>query len=168
MKHLAALLLTIAAFVGASVNVHAQMGGVPPGGEPAETTLLHRPTPTPGPAATTSKEKKPITASLSKDEKGKESTETFSVGDPKIYLIWKDDTASKGDKVRVAWYAEETGGVFKKGSKLTEFTQTLPGPGSFGSSILPAPKGGFPAGTYRAEVYDGKTLAKSLKFTVKK
>ena len=58
MKHLAALLLTIAAFVGASVNVHAQMGGVPPGGEPAETTLLHRPTPTPGPAATTSKEQK--------------------------------------------------------------------------------------------------------------
>lgn len=133
-----------------------------------QDTLLHRPTPAPEASATPSAKKEPLTAALYKDEKGKESASVITTSDPQVYVRWSDGTGVKGDKVRVAWYAVDTGGVISKNKKLTESTVTLTGEGQSGSSFVQAPKGGFPAGTYRVDVYDGAKLAKSLKFTVKK
>lgn len=150
---------------GQSQNSGAQQ----PAGFGDDASLLHRPTPTP--AAQTPvdpKNKKPLTATLGKDNTGKNSVTTFAPNDPKIYLVWKDDTGAKGDKVRIAWFAENTGGAVSKNKKLTEATQIVPGAGSFGSSYLLMPSGGFPVGKYRVDVYDGTKLAKSLKFVVTK
>ncbi len=126
-------------------------------------TALRRPTPKPGNAAAP-KEKVPITASLSKDSAGKQGGTTFASSDPTVYCVWKAETGTKGEKVRVAWFSEAG-----KEKKITENTQTLPGTGSVsGSGHIEKPAGGFPAGNYRVEVYDDGKLAKSLKFTITK
>ena len=54
----------------------------------------------------------------------------------------------KGDKIRIVWYAEDTGGAdFTKNKKLTEATQTTDGPRfqSMGPPTSNSPSGGFPA-----------------------
>lgn len=143
-------------------------------GQPAsfgDDGMLHRPTPKPeaSPAASNPKTKQPLTVSLGKDNTGKENLTTFASSDPKIYLVWKAETGTKGEKVHTAWYAVDTGGAISKNKKLTENTQTIPGTGSVSaSSYIEKPAGGFPAGTYRVDVSDDGKLVKSLKFTVKK
>ena len=80
-----------------------------------DTTLLHRPTPPPSASSSSSapKEKKPITAILTKEEKGKTNMTTFTPSDT-VRLLWQDPTGAKGDKIRVVWYAVDTGKVFPK------------------------------------------------------
>lgn len=171
------LLLTVVATVGAYATGPSAQGGPPEAAAPQPAsfgdgdTLLRRPTPTPAAASakTDPKEKKPLTATLGKDNTGKESMTTFASSDPKIYLVWKAETGVKGEKVRVAWIAEDTGGTIPKNKKLTEGTQTIPATGSINAtSFIEKPAGGFPAGKYRVDVYDDGKLAKSLKFTIKK
>jgi hypothetical protein len=122
-------------------------------------------TPAPGNA---SGPKKPLEASLSTDEKGKSPTTTFASNTPKIYLQWKDDSAVKGEKLRVVWFAEHAEGFSGRNKKLSEGTETLPGPGAFGLFYLPESSRGFPPGTYRAELFVAGKLAKTLPFTVTK
>ena len=176
MKHLIAVSFLALA---TATSTYAMGSGPVPGsgttqaqGQPVDLgpqdTLLHRPTPAPQATAAPSGTKEPLTAALYKDDKGKESASVFTTSDPQVYVKWIDGTGAKGDKVRVAWYAVDTGGAVSKNKKLTESTSTLTTAGQSGSSYIAAPKGGFPAGTYRVDVYDGAKLAKSLKFTVKK
>ena len=142
-------------------------------GQPAsfgdEDTAIHRPTPTPAPTGPVSaKDKKPLTATLGKDKTGKGNLSAFATSDPTIYLVWKAETGTKGEKVHVAWYAVDTGGAISKNKKLSEGTQTIPGTGSVsGSSFIAKPANGFPAGTYRADVSDDGKVVVSLKFTIK-
>ena len=134
-----------------------------------ETSGIKRPTPTPAPAGPVNpKDKKPLTAILAKDEKGKEATNVFSTMEPKIYVVWKDDTGVKGDKLHVVWYAVNTNGAMAKNKKIHESTQTVPGPGAYGAPFIGAPAKGFPPGSYRVDVYDGTKLGKSLPFEIKK
>ena len=175
MKHLAATLFlaTVTATglyamgSGATGSSTAQAPGQAADFGP-QSSALRRPTPAPQSSAAPSGKKEPLTAALYKDDKGKESASVFTASDPQVYVKWIDGTGVKGDKVRVAWYAVDTGGAVSKNKKLTESTSTLTGDGQSGSSFIAAPKGGFPVGTYRVDVYDGAKLAKSLKFTVKK
>ena len=168
MKPLASLLLVGIAAFGTN-TVFAQGNGNPNLGQGQAPTGLfgHTPVPTPAKAAPPG-EKKPMAASLTKDDKGKEVTTAFTTADPKIFLQWSDPSATKGDKVSVSWFAEDTHGVFPKNKKVTESSQTAAGPGAYGSLYITAPSGGLPPGKYRADVYDGSKLAKSLKFTVAK
>ena len=130
---------------------------IPKGGAPAAASPGAK-----GPVA-----KVPLTASLAKDEKGKQPASVFSKSDPEICLKWTGGMGSKGDKVRVVWVAVDTGGAITKNKKLTESSMTLAEMGQPGSSYISAPKGGFPAGSYRVDVYEGSKVSKSLKFTVK-
>lgn len=135
----------------------------------APTTLLHPPsTPTPAPAK--AGPAKPLEAVLSMDEKGKQPATAFPASAPKIYLHFTDDGATKGEQLRVVWVAEEVKYYKGRNKKVTEFTQTLPGPGANGTFFLPPPNGlaTIPAGKYRADIYLAGKLAKSLKFAVGK
>ncbi len=149
-----------------SAQTHTAAGPVDLG---PQDTAIHRPTPTPAPAGQTAvADNTPLTAKLAKDNEGKTATTVFSTSDPKVYVVWKDGASVKGNTLRVAWYAEDTGGAMTKNKKLTEVTKTFTGPGSFGAFYLPATASGFPAGKYRADLYEGSKLSKSLKFTVAK
>ena len=162
MKHyLPILALGTTLFLGARA-ASAQMGNSGPGDTPIG---LFGHTPVPASAKTTGP-KKPLEGSLAKDEKGGRAGMTFAKADTKIYLLCKDVSGVKGDKVRVVWIAEETGGAFPKNKTLNDFTQTLSGPGQATSFFATVP-GGFPVGKYHADLYDGATLVKTLKFTVK-
>ena len=127
-----------------------------------------RPKSTPGPSVAPGVKakgpKQPLTATLGKDNSGKGSTTTFASSDPKIYLVWKAETGTKGEKVHISWYSEGA-----KSKKLTDATQTVPGDGSIsGSSYIEKPAGGFPAGKYRVDVSDDGKPANSIRFTVEK
>jgi hypothetical protein len=121
-------------------------------------------TPTP---ANASGPKKPLEASLTKAKNDKNPTTAFATSIPQIYLQWEDDSAVKGEKLRVVWTEEEAAGKTKN-RKISEGEETMPGPGSVGSFFLSAPSGGFPAGKYRADLYEAGKLAKTLQFTVTK
>ncbi len=142
----------------ATDDVVNQMGGI------------RRPIPAPVAAgeAKASGPKKPLEATLSTDDKGKSPTTTFAASTAKIYLHYQDDSAAKGEKLRAVWIAEDAAGFSTKNKKLNENSTILPGPGAYGSFFLPSSNGAFPVGKYRAELYDGDKLAKSLKFTVTK
>jgi hypothetical protein len=124
---------------------------------------IRRPTPAPGSSVASGK---PLAASLATDAKGNSPTTNFPSTIPKIYLAWTDGTGTKGEKLRVVWIAEDAAGISTKNKKLTEGSETLPGPGSVGTFYLPAPKGGFPVGKYRVEMYEDSKLAKTLRFSV--
>ena len=124
---------------------------------------IKRPTPSSSPgAASTSAAKAtgPLTAELAKDAKGKSAATTFSPAD-NVYLVCTNITAKKGDKIGVAWY----GG--KKERKVYGAENVAPADGAITESFnLAPPKGGSPAGTYRAELMQNGKVLKNLKFTV--
>ena len=165
MKYLAALLFVV--LLGVAI-VHS---APPPGdgaGVEAPGLFGYTPVPKSTPATAAAPGKKvPLTASLAKDDKGKSPATAFVQADTE-YLLWKDPTGAKGDTIRTVWYAVDTGKVFPKNKKLSEFTQTLPGPGAIGTSISPTIKGGLPPGKYRADVYENTKVAVSLPFTITK
>ena len=169
MKYLALCLLTALILIA---GLNGPISGQVPAGPGMDEfdSLGHTPVPRNPPAAagaktSGAKSNAPLTASLAKDDKGKKPATVFSSTDPKIFLVWEDDSAAKGDKLRFVWYME---GGASKSKKLTESTSTLPGPGAYSATYIVMPVGGFPVGSYRAEVYNGAKLAKSLPFTVKK
>ena len=160
-----ASLLFLAAFAVA-VPVHGQD---PTADDLYSISGIKRPTasPTPAGAAKTAPgPKKPLDAMLCKDKDGKSAAMTFAPSET-VYLHYMNDSATKGDKLRVSWVAEDAAGL-SKNKKLTENTQVMPGPGVAGNFYLPPAAGGFPVGKYHVDLYNGDKLAKSLKFTVKK
>ena len=134
------------------------------------TSGIRRPTPAPTAAAAqaVSGPKKPLQALLTKEDKGKAPVSSFASSTPKIYLEWNDESATKGEKLRVVWIAEDAAAFAGKNKKLSEDTTTLPGAGAYGQFYLSSPAGGFPVGKYRADLYEDTKVSKSLKFTVTK
>ena len=123
---------------------------------------IRRPTPAPSSSSSTvsAKPTGPLTAVLAKDSKGKSETSTFTPAD-NVYLVCANVPAKKGDKVGAAWY----GG--KKERKVYGTENVVPGDGAVTESFnLAPPKGGSPAGTYRAELLVNGKVLKNLKFTV--
>jgi hypothetical protein len=110
-------------------------------------------------------DKRLLHATLAKDKNG-EPTTTFSAGSPKIYTFWKGNTLKAGDKVRAVWIAEGIGYTALKDSKITEASVTAYKPDDDGVFTLARPKGGWPAGKYRLELYVGDKLAETLEFTI--
>lgn len=166
-------LLCLATFTVVT-SVRAQSGLPPTGGSSTDDAVgsistIKRPTTKAAPAAAaTTGPKKGLEANLSKDEKGKEAASTFAAATPKIYVHFTDDSATKGEKLKAVWIAENVAGVSTKNKKVTEGTEVMPGPGATGAFNMVSAGSGFPVGKYRVELYEGSKLAKSLKFTVTK
>lgn len=133
----------------------------------ANAGFLKRPKPSPSVAATTAHLNKPLEASLSDSGKGKSSApsmESFPATTEKIYVNFTHEGATKGQKLQVAWIADDAKGLAKH-KTLTTSSGTLPGPGATGSYYLPGK--GLPTGKYRVDVSEDGKVVKSLKFAVK-
>lgn len=88
----------------------------------------------------------------------------FSTDTAKISAFWKGETLKAGDKLRAVWIAEGQGGL--KDATITEGSVTAYKPDDDGIFSLVSPKGGWPVGKYRVEIYVGSKLAETLKFTI--
>ena len=154
------VLLFLATFTAVAADQARAQNNGPSSTDDAVSSIssIKRPKPTPASAGP----KKGLQVTLTSEEKGDTSMGSFSSTTPKIYLRWNNDSGAKGETIRAEWY----GG--SKGKKLSENTQTMPGPSATGQFYLAEPAGGFPAGKYSVKVYDGTKLAKSMTFTITK
>jgi hypothetical protein len=104
-------------------------------------------------------------ATLAKNREG-EPTTKFRADSAKIYTFWKGDRLKAGDKVRAVWIAEGIGHTALRDNKITEASAVAYKPDDDGVFSLLRPKGGWPVGNYRLELYVGEKLAETLKFTI--
>ena len=156
------LILTVCAVV--VLAVPSMYGQVPGGVETSASRLNRTPSPTP---ASTAVKLQPLTAILAADGKGKDPASSFPVNTRKIFAVYSDGFAVKGDSLRFVWTAE-SGGASAKNKPLYESKVTLPGPVGTSSSFVELSGSGFPVGKYRLDIYKNARLAKSLPFTVAK
>ena len=108
-------------------------------------------------------EKKLLHALLAKNKEGQPATK-FSSDAPKIYAFWKGDALTMGDKLRAVWIAEGYAGL--KDAKIAEGSAKAYKPDDDGAFSLARPKGGWPVGRYRVEIYVGDKLGEILKFKI--
>ena len=116
-------------------------------------------------AVAQSSDKKLLHATLAKNREGEAAT-TFRADSLKIYAFWKGDALKAGDTVRAVWIAEGIGRTALKDSKITEASTMAYKPDDDGIFSILRPKGGWPIGKYRCELYVGSKLAETLKFTI--
>lgn len=94
-------------------------------------------------------------------------TTEFRADSPKIVCVFKVEGASIGTTTKGVWIAEDVGAKAPKNYKIAEKSLALPFLNR-GSFSLTKPDKGWPVGSYRLDIYLGGTLAKTVKFTVKK
>jgi len=109
--------------------------------------------------------KKLLHATLAKNREG-EPTTKFRADSAKIYTFWKGDALKAGDQIRAVWIAEGIGYTRLKDAKITEASVVAYKPDDDGIFSVARPKGGWPVGNYRLELYVGNRLAQTLKFTI--
>lgn len=104
-------------------------------------------------------------AALAQDKDTPPAT-TFPADVAKIYAFWIGDALKSGDQLRAVWTAEDVGAAAPKETKIDEATMTADKADDQGAFSLSRPDKGWPLGKYRVEIYDGETLAATLKFTI--
>lgn len=104
-------------------------------------------------------------AVVAKDEDSKPTT-SFSSDVEQVMVFFHSKGTKAGDKVRVAWIAEDVGEAAPKNYKIDEASFDLDKDDGGGGSKLSRPNSGWPIGKYRADIYDGDTLVDSVKFTI--
>ena len=115
--------------------------------------------------AAQSADKKLLHATLAKNRDGEPATK-FRSDSAKIYTFWKGNTLKAGDRIRAVWIAEGIGYTGLKDAKITEASVIAYKPDDDGIFSVARPKGGWPVGNYRLELYVGNRLAQTLKFTI--
>lgn len=95
-------------------------------------------------------------------------TTKFTKEAPHLYGKWRSLEGREGLIVRTVWIAEDVGAAAPPNTKIDEKTVTLPASkiGWNGTFDLSRPTNGWPLGKYRAEIWFGDQLAKTLKFTI--
>ena len=108
-------------------------------------------------------------AALATDEKGKSAATSFPASTATIYLVTKNISGAKGDKVEASWVADDAGKALPAGKKFHVGAITLPDAKSYNPSLnVNGPVNGtFPPGKYHVVLSVGSKEIKSLKFTVK-
>ncbi len=98
--------------------------------------------------------------------------ESFSQTTPTIYLICDSDKVSKGEQVKATWIAVDTHDVAPANYKIDEKSLTvdkdITNDQTYTANLsLSKPDKGWPAGTYRVDLYVNDKLDKSVPFNVK-
>jgi hypothetical protein len=107
-----------------------------------------------------------VHAFLSEAKQSKPTT-VFSPEAPGISLVWKCEGFQVGDKIRVVWIAEDVGAASPKWTKINEGSAVVYKSNEEGTIWLARPRDRtWPLGKYRAEIYIGKQIVQSLRFTV--
>ena len=112
-----------------------------------------------------------LTDSMVNDKVG-DAKATFTTKTPKIYYVCNSDTVTKGQNVKAVWIATDTNGVAPPNYKIDEkgidvadkLQQDQVWTGTFSLSI---PDKGWPAGSYRVELYVDSKLNQTAKFDIK-
>lgn len=104
-------------------------------------------------------------AVVAKDEESKPTT-SFSSDVEQVMVFFRSKGTKAGDKVRIAFVAEDVGDVAPKNYKIDESSFALDKDDGNGGGKMSRPNNGWPVGKYRAEIYNGDTLATSVKFTI--
>ncbi|MEY2546263.1 MAG: hypothetical protein QOG48_1380 [Verrucomicrobiota bacterium] len=110
---------------------------------------------------------KKLHAVLAKDER-KEPISKFTSDLPKIRAFWDGSGLAAGDRIGVIWLAEDVGIDAPHDSKITQAVTTAYKPEDSGVFALAQPKGGWPLGKYRCELYLNGKLTASIDFTIEK
>lgn len=116
-------------------------------------------------AAGQSTERKLLHAFLAKANET-EPTTKFPADTLKIRAFWKGNALKLGDLVSAVWIAEDVGHAALKDREITEASVIAYKPDDDGVFSLLRPKGGWPAGEYRFELYVNNKLAETLSFTI--
>ena len=90
---------------------------------------------------------------------------SFPPTQPKIYIFAMVADAPKDTPVRAVWIAEKCAGV-DPNTKFAESTTRFPGGATWIPFSYSKPTANWAPGTYRVELYLGKELASTVKFTV--
>jgi hypothetical protein len=130
------------------------------GADPLEKPIL-------APEPTLSAKPKRLHAVLAKDER-KEPTAVFTSDLPKIRAFWNGTGLTAGDRVGVVWLAEDVGIDAPHDSKISQGLVTAYKSDDNGIFALAQPKGGWPLGKYRCELYLNGRLTESIDFTIEK
>jgi hypothetical protein len=104
-------------------------------------------------------------AVVAKDQDSKPTT-SFPSDIDQVMVFFQSKGTKAGDKVRIAWIAEDVGEVAPKNYKIDEASFDLDKDDGSGGGKVSRPNNGWPAGKYRADIYDGDALATSVKFTI--
>ena len=168
MKKTASLLaVTLFAFAGMSYG----QSDIPPAtsSKGAFGGPLDANRPTPKPVVTDNGGKKMVgDAVLATDEKGKNVTTSFPAGTTEVYLVTKNVSGGKGDKVLAEWYADDAGKALPKGKRFYNSAIQLPNTASYNPDFHVTGPGNkpLPPGKYHVDLSVGGEKLKTAKFSV--
>jgi hypothetical protein len=108
---------------------------------------------------------KSVYAFLANQEGGKSVT-TFTATVATIYAVWKGQSLTRGDTIRVVWIGENVGEVVKE-SQIRSAETKVNKPDEKGVFTLSRPGAkSWPLGKYRVEFYLNGVLLEVLKFKI--
>lgn len=92
----------------------------------------------------------------------------FPPTQPKIYVFYMMADATKGQKVKAVWVAEQVEGM-KKNEVFSEVETSSAGGTYWGSFSYPKPKDApWPVGSYRVDILIDGSVASNTKFKIQK
>lgn len=107
-----------------------------------------------------------IEATMMTEPHGREIT-AYTADAPKLYVIFKTEGVTNGDKIRGVWIADDVGAAAPAGTKIDEKTLTMDGDTDDGVFSLSKPTKGWPLGKYHLEIFVNDQLATKLDFAIK-
>jgi hypothetical protein len=107
-----------------------------------------------------------VEAIMAEDQDSKPTT-TFAPDIPKLYCFFKTHGSKTGDTLRGVWIAEDVGDAAPANTKVDEAKLTADRDDFYGAFSLSKPDKGWPAGSYRVEIYEGDDLALKVEFKIK-
>lgn len=118
------------------------------------------------PAVVVAQESGRIDTAIASDSRETMAERTsFPATQPKIYVFAMVADAPKDTPVRAVWIAEKCAGVAPN-TKFAETTAKFPGGATWIPYSYSKPNPQWAVGAYRVELYLGKDLAATVKFTV--
>lgn len=97
----------------------------------------------------------------------RDEKDVFGPATAKVYVVYMAADIPAGTKLRFVWLIEKAEG-FQENSAMSESSK-VPGAGSFmGMVSYPKPAKGWPAGTYRVDLFIGDRLDRTVRFRVTK
>ena len=133
-------------------------------------SVLNRPKPksSAAPAVDNGGKKMVGEAMVATDEKGAKAATNFPAGTTTVYLVTKNVSGAKGDKVTAEWYVDDAGKAMPKGKRFYNSAIELPNTSTYNPNFHATGPGSkaFPPGKYHVDVLIGKEKFKTVKFVV--
>lgn len=137
----------------------------PPKSTPAIATATTPLEPAASPTEQTVASPKKLTVEVSGDPAGGSKTE-FKSDAANIYVRWKGHGLPEGARVRVAWIAEDVGGLVEPNFVVDETETVAPSPDASARFTLGRPPDGWAEGKYRLEFYVDELPVETVKVTI--